>query len=266
MSACTGTDPPKMTPGRAVLVGLVERYLGGLLDPFISLLEVHKLMYFMQEAGEPLRLHYEKAPFGPYAENFHHVLAVIDGHLVSGYADGGDAPDKQIELVPGATSGAAAFLTGHPETQARFDRVAQLIEGFETPFGMELLATVHWVATREGAAGPAAAVEAVQRWNDRKCAFSARQIELAWDVLVSKGWVPSGAHVACAGTDPSPEDGSGWWCWASTTSMSGPWYDERPQTPPEGYELLGPFAEEQAALAAGLHAIGWGNLANDDAE
>src|SRR5215831_4625909 len=37
---------PKMTAGRAALVGLIHRYLSGLLDPFITLLEVHKLMYF----------------------------------------------------------------------------------------------------------------------------------------------------------------------------------------------------------------------------
>jgi O-acetyl-ADP-ribose deacetylase (regulator of RNase III) len=49
-------EVPTMTPGRAALVGLVHRYLGGLLDPFAILLEVHKLMYFMQAAGEPLRL------------------------------------------------------------------------------------------------------------------------------------------------------------------------------------------------------------------
>lgn len=47
---------PKMTPGRAALVVLMNRYLGGLMDPFVTLLEVHKLLYFMQEAGEPLRL------------------------------------------------------------------------------------------------------------------------------------------------------------------------------------------------------------------
>ena len=50
----------KMTPGRAVLVGLMHRYLNGLLDPFVTLLEVHKLMYFMHVAGEPLRLKYTK--------------------------------------------------------------------------------------------------------------------------------------------------------------------------------------------------------------
>ena len=38
---------PEMTPGGAALVGLVCRYLAGLLDPFVTLLEVHKLMYFM---------------------------------------------------------------------------------------------------------------------------------------------------------------------------------------------------------------------------
>ena len=51
----------------------MHRYLGGLMDPFVTLLEVHKLMYFMQEAGQPLRLRYAKAPYGPYAENLRHV-------------------------------------------------------------------------------------------------------------------------------------------------------------------------------------------------
>jgi len=101
---------PKMTPGRAALVELIHRYLGGLLDPFVTLLEVHKLMYFMQEAGQPLKLRYSKASYGPYAENLRHVLHAIEGHLVSGYADGGDAPNKQIELVPGAVTEAQAFL------------------------------------------------------------------------------------------------------------------------------------------------------------
>jgi len=192
------TEPPKMTPGRAVLVGLMERYLAGLLDPFISLLEVHKLMYFMQEAGEPLRLRYKKAPFGPYAENLRQVLALIEGHFVSGYADGGDAPEKQLELVPGAAADASAFLNAHPDTRARFDRVVALVEGFESPFGMELLATAHWVATRGGASGPDATVDAVHQWSEHKRAFSPRQIHLAWDVLTSKGWLPSVAPVASA--------------------------------------------------------------------
>jgi hypothetical protein len=184
-----------MTPGRAALVALVARYLAGLMDPFVTLLEVHKLMYFMQEAGEPLRLHYAKAFYGPYAENLRHVLRAVEGRLLSGYTDGGDVPDNQLELVPGAVADAESFLAGHAATRARFDRVADLVQGFETPFGMELLATVHWVAAREGATTLHAAVEQTYEWNSRKRRFSERQIEVAWDTLGGKGWLPEAAQL-----------------------------------------------------------------------
>ncbi|HWU85822.1 MAG TPA: macro domain-containing protein [Kofleriaceae bacterium] len=189
----TSAKVPKMTPGRAVLVGLIDRYLGGLMDPFVSLLEVHKLMYLSQEAGEPLRLTYVKGHYGPYAENLRHVLREIEGHYVSGYADGGDDPTKQLELLPGALEAAAKILAEQPDTSARFERVADLVEGFETPFGMELLATVHWVVQHEGASSPEAAIAAVHGWNHRKLQFSSEQIAIAWTVLSNKGWLAASA-------------------------------------------------------------------------
>lgn len=183
-------EVPKMTAGRAALVELICRYMRGLLDPTITLLEVHKLMYFMQEAGEPLRLKYVKAPYGPYAENLRHVLLAIEGHLVAGYADGGDAPDKPLTLVPGAVDDANAFLEANASTRERFDRVGRLVEGFETPFGLELLATVHWVARQAGQAlSPAEVVEQTYAWNDRKRQFTPRQIGIALKVLAQQGWI-----------------------------------------------------------------------------
>lgn len=179
---------PKMTPGRAVLVSLIEKYLAGLLDPSISLLEVHKLMYFAQEAGEPLRLNYVKGPYGPYAENLRHVLMTIEGYMISGYSDGGDLPEKALELVPGVEKDARMFLEGYPETLGRFERVSKLVEGFESSFGMELLATVHWVITREGAHSRGI-VDAVHGWNHRKQMFRAQQIGLAAKRLADEGWV-----------------------------------------------------------------------------
>ena len=179
---------PNMTPGRAVLVELVHRYLSGLLDPFVSLLEVHKLMYFLQESGEPLRLKYKKNIYGPYAENLRHVLNAVEGHMLSGYADGGDRPDKELKLVPGAYEDASKFLQKHPQTKQHFNKVSELVEGFESPFGMELLATVHWVTTKENAQSKDQVVEKVHQWNERKKQFTPRQIELAYNVLSEKGW------------------------------------------------------------------------------
>jgi O-acetyl-ADP-ribose deacetylase (regulator of RNase III) len=184
---------PTMTPGRAALIGLMNRYLAGLMDPFVTLLEVHKLAYFMEAAGEPLRLNYVKGPYGPYAEKLRHVLSHIEGHYVIGYADGADRPNRQLELVPGAVKDAAEFLAAHPGTQERFERVADLVEGFETPFGLELLSTVHWVVAQEGATTPDGTVAAVHEWSERKLDFTSDQIALAHNVLADKGWLPAEA-------------------------------------------------------------------------
>jgi O-acetyl-ADP-ribose deacetylase (regulator of RNase III) len=182
-------EVPNMTSGRAALVELIDRYLSGLLDPTVSLLEVHKLMYFMQEAGQPLRLKYEKASYGPYATNLRHVLNHVEGHLVSGYADGGDDPEKQLKLVPGAVEDARNFLEKDNETRDRFKKVSELVEGFESPFGLELLATVHWVAKNEHAISSEDLEGKVYAWNDRKKQFTSRQIELATNALSTHGWI-----------------------------------------------------------------------------
>lgn len=187
--ATQSREVPNMTAGRAALVVLMHRYLAGLMDPFVTLIEVQKLMYFMQAAGAPLRLNYVKHHYGPYADNLRHVLTKIEGHLVSGYHDGGDAPDKQLELVPGAVKDAEVFLSDHSDTKSLFDRVGVLVDGFETPFGLELLATVHWVATQEHATSSEEIIAKVHGWNDRKRRFSPRQIDLAYQTLQSKGWL-----------------------------------------------------------------------------
>lgn len=180
---------PKMTVGRATLLGLMRHYLMAVMDPAVTLLEIHKLMYFMQEAGEPLKLQFQKAHYGPYAENLRHVLNLIEGHFIQGYGDAEDQPDKPIELKPESWQQAERFLDAHPKTRDRFQRVATLIEGFETPFGMELLATVHWVATREDAATADEAVTQAHAWNPRKHHFTAGHIRTAWEALHEQGWL-----------------------------------------------------------------------------
>ena len=183
------TNVPKMTRGRATLVGLMYRYRCALLDPFVTLLEVHKLMYFMELAGEPLRLEFQKGPYGPYAENLRHVLRGVEGHLISGYKDGGDAPDRQLELVPGAIEDATVFLNGRPGTKERLDRVAHLVEGFESSFGLELLATVHWVAAEHPSSTDDEITAHTYAWGYRKKQFSKRQIYLALQTLRDKHWL-----------------------------------------------------------------------------
>lgn len=180
---------PNMTEGRALLLGLMRRYLAAVMDPSVTLLEIHKLMYFMQESGQDLRLKYTKGLYGPYAENLRHVLTHIEGHFIIGYGDAADKPDKPIEPKAKAVAVAEEFLKDHPNVHKRFDQVVKLIEGFETPYGMELLSTLHWVARHEGATDFADAVEKTYAWNDRKRMFRQEHLRIAWEALSREGWV-----------------------------------------------------------------------------
>ncbi|MBL8226399.1 MAG: macro domain-containing protein [Chromatiales bacterium] len=187
------TKRPQMTPARALFVKLMDAYSA--LDYSRTLLEVQKLAYFLQAAGQPLRLRYEAGHYGPYANNLNKVLEAMEGHFVRGYGDS-QKPDTQIELLPGAVDEADAFLADDEEARGRLQRVAALIEGFETPYGMELLATVHWVAHGPSpghtarAADAEDAVDHVHAWNPRKQSiFRPEHVRVAWARLQEAGWL-----------------------------------------------------------------------------
>lgn len=182
------TKTPNMTAGRAALIGLLVDY--ALPGYRLTLLEIQKLAYFLQVAGEPLRLNFVKQRYGPYAANLEHVLQRIEGHLIRGYGD--RSRDASIHLLPNASEQASQFLEAHADTQQRLGRVASLIDGFETPYGMELLATVHWVAQEDQSArtDAAAAVRGVHAWSDHKRkTFRAEHIETAWQRLQEQQWL-----------------------------------------------------------------------------
>lgn len=183
------TEVPKMTTARALFVKAIDQYRQ--LAYRLTLLEIQKLAYFLQESGEPLRLRYEAGHYGPYAQNLNNVLERIEGHFIRGYGDS-QKPDVEIDLLEGAVSQADGFLREHEESRARLERVNALISGFETPYGMELLSSVHWVAVHGDpkAQSVEAATGAVHRWNDRKRnMFKPEHIVAAWERLNEERWV-----------------------------------------------------------------------------
>jgi len=78
-----GTKRPKLTVARALFIRLMDRYAAQSYR--LTLLEIQKLAYFLQEAGQPLKLNYEAGHYGPYAPNLNKVLEVLERHYTSGY-------------------------------------------------------------------------------------------------------------------------------------------------------------------------------------
>lgn len=198
----TRTARPAMTIAKAAFIATLRRYSEITLD--VSLIEVQKLMYFLQSAGEDMRLNYVKGNYGPYADNLREAMRAMEGHFIVGFGDG-SKPVREaepIELLPGASDDADRALDAAPDTVARIERVIRLSKGFESAYGMELLASVHWVATREStdaATDPAVAAELVGSWNARKQRMMGPDhVGKAWSHLRDERWltnsISAGVH------------------------------------------------------------------------
>jgi len=166
------TGVEKLTPARALIAELVRRYW--VLGMECSLLEIQKLAWFLERSVErltpgnsPFNLKFEANRFGPYAPNLNHLLNSLDGsclHSDKRIADS-DAfdviwfDDQRKEFVQ-------AYLRSEAKAYApALEETAALIDGFESPFGMELLATVDWLLTKEDVLPSVEAVrEGLNRW------------------------------------------------------------------------------------------------------
>lgn len=180
---------PALTRARALFIALINNY--NEMGYKLSKLEIQKLAYFLQEAGEPLRLRFVRHHYGPYANNLNHVLKNLEGHYISGFGDGTSGPEEMsIHLLPKAMEDALFFMGDDPDALDRLKRVSEIIYSFETPYGMELLATVHWVLKENPlfASKPEEVVKAVKSWSKRKeNIFMDDHILTALDHLVEVG-------------------------------------------------------------------------------
>lgn len=184
------TSKPNMTRGRALLIRLLELY--EIPGYRLSLLEIQKLAYFLQAGGEALKLRYIKYKYGPYADNLNHVLQRIEGHFIRGYGDRAGGRNTEIYVLPEGRKAAQSFLEASPDAIERLTRVGNLITGFETPYGMEMMATVHWVAREnpQAATDVEVAIAKFQEWNERKRnLFKPQHIEKAWHRLQEQNWL-----------------------------------------------------------------------------
>jgi len=182
---------PKLTPARAALLALMREYERVTFEP-PTLVEVQKLAYFLQVNGEALRLAFSAAVYGPYADDLRKSLRAMEGHFITGFGDGSlpITEAEPIQVRPEIYDGLDGYIASHPATAARIHSVLSKIEGFESTYGLELLATVHWVMTHyaDAMANSNVAHDEVGRWNRRKSSlFTQPHVESAWRVVHERG-------------------------------------------------------------------------------
>lgn len=189
----------KLTPARALIAELVRRYW--VLGMECSLLEIQKLAWFLerviegQQVKKTLDLRFVANNYGPYADRLRHLLNGLDGSYLKSEKRISDAdPLDVIWFDESKRDRIQAFLnTDAREYLPALEKTSEIIDGFESPFGMELLATVDWLLTREGVAPNVNAVlEGIQhwpageRWATRKTnLFDQQSVEIALQRLTT---------------------------------------------------------------------------------
>jgi len=186
-----------LTPARALIAELIRRYW--VLGMECSLLEIQKLAWFLQRVIErrqlknDLKLKFEANYYGPYANNLVHLLNALDGSYLKSDKRIPDCdPLDVIWFNDSEKTRVQAYLYSEAkEYEAALAEAAELIEGFESPFGMELLSTVDWLITKEGCAANLEAIKdgiakwpAGHHWGERKLKlFDDDNLQLALDKL-----------------------------------------------------------------------------------
>ena len=184
------TGVEKLTPTRALIAELVRRYW--VLGMECSLLEIQKLAWFLERSIErasltPLDLRFVPHKYGPYADRLRHLLEGLDGSYLHCDKRIGDADPLDVIWFD---DGRKTFVQTYLKSEAKdyvpaLEATAALIDGFESPYGMELLATVDWLLSQEGIAPTVPAVrEGLHHWGGGPGA-AARQERLFDDRALS---------------------------------------------------------------------------------
>lgn len=191
----------KLTPARALIAEMVRRYW--VLGIECTLLEAQKLAWFLERMikgmglENPLDLRFEADRYGPYADRLKHLLDGLDGsylHCEKRLADAGafdtiwfeDSKRERVELYL-KSSEARVYLPALEATD-------ELIDGFQSPLGMEALATVDWLVDREGVEPTLSGIrQGIRNWPAGKAdaarkerLFNDRLLQLALERLQSK--------------------------------------------------------------------------------
>lgn len=172
-----------LTPARALVAESVRRYW--ILGIECTLLEVQKLAYFLERSLQALqlrnslKLQFAADRYGPYSDRLRHLLNSMDGSYLRSEKRLADAAPLDVIWFDDAhKDGLLEYLDGEEAIGYRpvLERTLNIIRGFESPLGMEVLATLDWLISREQVERTMPAVRrALVRWPGGEAAGARKQ-------------------------------------------------------------------------------------------
>lgn len=159
----------KLTPPRAMMLSLLYHYRH--LGEYASEFAAEKLMYFLQRVGEPqLRLNFQKHFYGPYSGRVRHVLYALNGQFLNGISLKNNRPFDPIELNLDRMGEVSRFIAEqtNADQRKRLEILLELLDGFQSPAGLELLASLDFLILEHKSLEPELLSNALKKWSGRK--------------------------------------------------------------------------------------------------
>lgn len=160
----------KLTPARAMLLSVLYELVRN--GEFVSEFASEKIAYFLQRFGakEAFKLEFQSNFYGPYSGKVKHVLYYLNGSYIMGYSSKDKKPFEELGIVPNAETEVNNYLDKPENAEYKniVDKTKKFLNGFYSPFGLELLSTIDFIISERNVDTQEAITKELENWSDRK--------------------------------------------------------------------------------------------------
>jgi O-acetyl-ADP-ribose deacetylase (regulator of RNase III) len=160
----------KLTDARAMLLYAMFYYES--LGENSSLFVANKLSYFLQRLGEKSfnQLKFEASHYGPYSVGVEHLLHHINGKYIKGLEQMSAKAFEPLELQYEKITEVSEYIKKElsVEQKQRIKDLIKLINGFQSAFSLEVLATVDFIRKDNHNINQADITTTIHNWSERK--------------------------------------------------------------------------------------------------
>lgn len=177
----------KLTEARALLLFVLYDLVSK--GEYVSEFSSEKVAYFLQKFGgeKYFKLKFSKNFYGPYSGKVRFILHLLNGSYLMGYNDMNKKPFEPLTLVGDGFNEVQSYIESNEELRGIADRTINFLEGFYSDFGLELLSSTDYIASKEKSFNKEVIIEGLSEWSDRKRTMfsNPKYLEITLDRLKS---------------------------------------------------------------------------------
>jgi len=119
---------------------------------------------------DAFNLEYRPNFYGPYSGKVKHLLYYLNGSYILEYSSKDKKPFEEIGLVMDTEEEVLDYLKNIPNQEYLeiTEKTKNFLDGFYSPFGLELLSTIDFISEKENTRNSEIIISKLNSWSNRK--------------------------------------------------------------------------------------------------